>query len=303
MTVQEFLENNESSIGASGAAWDSCNALKQLNRARSLLYGLDAWHGLTGTICVNACATISIPFFVEDIKAVYRCKKLLYIAPGEYWTTGEEACCGTEDKVTDNGEYSPIPVTNSFTSRIGIRSSDFEDTGKKVKITYLTSNASSVTDELTLDDAGMAVTENSVRRIVSISKEATHGVVSFYSVGPDGECCDKLFKAYPQETHLRYRLYSLSSECCSSCKQVIIKYKKKFFKFTEIDYNRELDFPEHAMYLAMIAISESDKRTIEGYRLYQEHVKSAINYLKKYQTKKEETISDIGISNDYPSIV
>lgn len=303
MTVEDFLQNNESSIGAAGAAWNSCQALNQLNRARNLLYGLDNWHGLSGTICMNACGTISVPYFVEDIKAVYRCNKLLYIAPGEYWTSGEESCCGSEEKVIDNGEYSPIPIANEFTTRIGVRSSDMEDDGKTIKITYITAGGSSITDTLTLNFDGLAVTENSVRRITSVAKLHTFGIISFYSVGPDGECCEKLFKAFPAETHLRYRQYCLSQSCCSSCQQVIIKYKKKFLKFFETDYNKELDFPEHAMYLAMIAISESDKRSVEGYKLYQEYVRSAINYLKKFQTKKEETVSDIGISSDYPTIV
>lgn len=303
MTVQDFLQNNEASISASGAAWNSCQALRQLNRARSLLYGLDTWHGLTGTICMNACSVISLPYFVEDIKAVYRCSKLMYIAPGEYWAAGEGACCGAEEHITDNGEYSPVPVSNSFNSRIGIRPSDIEDKGKEVTITYLSDGASHITEKHVLDFEAMSVTESQVRKIISISKNHTFGPVVFNSVGPDGECCDKLFKAYPPETHLRYRQYCLSSACCSACNQIIIKYKKKFFNFYETDYNKELDFPEHAMYLAMIAISESDKRSPEGYKMYQEYVRSAINYLKKFQTKKEETISDIGISSDYPSIV
>jgi hypothetical protein len=303
MTVQDFLENNESAIGAAGAAWDSCDALKQLNRSRGLLYGLDTWHGLTGIICMDACGTLYMPHFVGDIKAAYRCNQNLYIAPGEYWAESNEMCCGAEEKIVDDGSYSPVPVENSFTTRIGVKPSDVNDTNGIVKITYITDGGSVVTDELTLDYDKFAVTENQVRTVVSISKPKTWGQIYFSTVSPDGTCCAKLFKAYPRETHLNYRKYCLSSKCCSECNTVIIKYKKKYFKLDETDYNRELDFPEHAMYLAMMAIAESDKRTVEGYKLYQEYVRSAINYLKKFQAKKEESISDIGISNDYPEII
>jgi hypothetical protein len=303
MTVQEFLENNESSIGASGAAWDSCDALKQLNRARSVLYGLDTWHGLSGIICVRACGKLSFPYFVGDIKAAYRCKGNIYIAPGEYWVNGTESCCGTQEGITDDGIYAPVPVANSFSSRLGVRPADIGDSGKIVKISYITDGGSHITDELTLDYEKFAVTENQVRRVISIAKTPTYGPVMFASISPDGDCCEKLFKAYPPETHLKYRQYCISSQCCSSCQYVSIRYKKKFFRFTEMHYNHDLDIDEHAMLHAMMAISELDKRNIEGYRLYQEHIKSAINYLKKSSSKSEETVSDLGVSNDYPSIV
>jgi hypothetical protein len=303
MTVQEFLQLNEASISSAGASWDSCEALLNLNKARSALFGIDTFHGLVESVCMNACETIFMPWFGEDIKAVYRCKKIIGIAPGEYWVNAFGDCCGPQEGVTDTQTYSPVPTANSFNSRIGIRNRDILDNGRKVSISYYTPSGTSVTEDLILNDEIPSITEETVRAFISINKGSTSGMLYFYSVNSEGVCCEKLFPAYPLETNLLYRQYCISRTCCSSCSQIVVKVKRKYFPFTELNYNYPIDFPEHALALAMQAISEINKRTPDGYKLYQGLISSAINYVRKNTSKKQETIGDIGNSSDYPTII
>lgn len=302
MTVQEYLELNEASIGSSGASWDSCEALVQLNKARSALYGLHNFHGLLQTICVNTCNAICLPWFADSIKAAYRCNKLITIASGEYFAYINNDCCGQPEGITDTGEYLPVPCSNSFCTRIGVRSADFNDNGKKVSITYVATSGSLVTDEFVLNFEGFSVTELAVARIVSIKKDSTNGIVWFHDVNNEEALCNKLFCAYPLETNLRYRKYCVSSQCCSSCSQIALVVRRKFIPFTDMHYNMPIDFAEHALSLAMEAIAAKDKRTPEGVKMYNELIRSAINYLKLNTVKEEQTFSDVTLSQDYPSI-
>ena len=68
-------------------------------------------------------------------------------------------------------------------------------------------------------------------------------------------------------------------------------------------YNHPIDFEEHPLSIGMQAISELNKRTTEGYKMYQALIGSAINYLKKNTSKKQETVGDIALTTDYPSIL
>jgi hypothetical protein len=304
MTVQTFLELNEASIGPSGAAWDSCDALKQLNKARSALYGLEDFDGLIQPICMNSCATLHMPWFGQMVKSAYRCNQIIPIAPGEYWAAVPAYCCGPSVGITDLQTYSPVPVANTFYSRIGVRGLSAEDIGTKVKISYYTHAGSIQTDELELISSGVSVTEMSVASIISIKKGPTDGRVAFHVVDSNGECCgNPMFYAYALEDDLKYRQYCMSLSCCSSCRQVIIKVKKKYLPFTDKHYNHQIDFEEHPLAIAMQAMAELSKRTQEGYKMYQVLIASAINYLKKNTSKAQETIGDMTLSTDYPAVV
>lgn len=303
MTVQEFLQLNEEYIGPTGNKWDHCNAINQLNRARSALYGIDNWSGLLSEICVRCAAEIYVPWFADFVVGAYRCSGAVHIDDGSYWAAAERNCCGAEERVTRATSRSPVPISNSFTSRIGIKSGDFEDEGKKVTITYVTKGGSVITNTLELRNSGFSVTEDSVVKIVSISKQSTHGYIYFFSVNSDGKLNKALFSAHPMETHLSYAKYCVDSSCCSSCSKLILTVKKKYVPLTTDHYNLYIELPEHALSLAMQAIAERGKRTPEGYAGYKELISSAINYLRKNEIKRTTTIGDLGHSSDYPSIL
>ena len=302
MTVQTFLELNEQSIGASGAAWDSCDALRQLNKARSALYGLDDWDGLIVPICMSSCATLHMPWFAEMAKSAYRCNQLIPIAIGEYWAHPPGNCCGVPVGITDVQTYSPVPVGNLFNSRLGFRPMSAVDIGKKIKVSYYTLAGSIQTDELELT-TGNSVTEMAVGSVISIKKSPTDGRVAVFTIDSNGNCCEPLFYAHALEDDLKYRQYCMNLSCCSACQQVVVKVKKKYLPFTEAHYNHPIDFEEHPLAIVMQAISELNKRTTEGFKMYSSLISAAINYLKKNTTKKQETVSDIGLTTDYPTII
>jgi len=302
MTVQDFLQLHESSIGPTGARWDDCIALNVLNKARSALYGIDAWSGIVDTICVNACQFIYLPWFADITKGAYRCDGIIPIATGEYWTYANGAYKGLGTRITDLNKISPVPVTNDFSSRIAIKSEDFNDEGVSVKVTYQSHGGSIITEDLSVGFQGYSVTETKVKRFLSIRKPATHGYIRFYSVNSDGVVGDPIFPAAPMETHLQYKAYCIESSCCSSCKQIIIDVKRKFIPFSDMHYNLAIEFPDHALALAMQAVSELDKRTPDGNSSYQSLMGSAISYLRKNQIKEKDTYGDAGDSDDYPEI-
>ena len=303
MTVQTFLELNESSIGPIGAAWDSCDALKQLNKTRSAFYGLEDFDGLVVPVCMSSCATLHMPWFAEMVKSAYRCNQLIPIAPGEYWAHAPAHCCGVPVGITDLQSYSPVPVANTFNSRLGFRPISAVDVGKKIKVSYYTTAGSIQTDELELTANGNSVTEMAVGAVISIKKNPTDGRVAVFTVDSNGNCCSLLFYAYALEDDLKYRQYCMNLSCCSSCQQVVIKVKKKYLPFTSAHYNHPIDFEEHPLAIGMQSIAELGKRTTEGYKMYQALIGSAINYLKKNTSKKQETISDLGLSTDYPTVL
>lgn len=303
MTVEDFLKLNEAAIGATGGSWDDCNALTQLNKARSALYGIDHWSGLTERVCVPACGCIHIPWFADRAIGAYRCTGIIPIATGEYWAHADRSCCGAEERITDLNSISPVPVTNSFASRIGIKITDIMDENTEVTITYQNEAGSYITQILTGKFDSFSVTETSLRRIVSIRKKPTSGFIQFFSANSDGECCSLLFSAHPMESHLQYKQYSVSTECCSSCKQVVLKVKRKYVPLATMHYNLAIEFPEHALGLAMQGISELAKRTDAGFTSYQAHIGSAISYMRKNETKEKDTYGDLTHSNDYPEVV
>lgn len=301
-SLKEFLQENEKSIGANGGAWDSCEALTQINSARAILYGLDNWIGTLKHICVHSCHVVNIPWFAESIKAAYTCNKSILISDGEYWAPANKGCCEKQVGFTDNASYSPIPAPLDLGCRIGVMPRDLEDYGKKVSVSYYTTKGSLVSEELVLGSS-FSVTENRVGKVEAITKDSTFGIVSFFSATPRGKKACFLFNAHPMETSLRYRQYCFNDPCCNQCKQLVLIVKKKFFRFTKEHYNHQIEFPDHALALAMEAISEKDKRTAEGISLYERLIQTSIRYLKKNTQEENETFSEMTASNDYPSII
>jgi hypothetical protein len=141
-----------------------------------------------------------------------------------------------------------------------------------------------------------------VVKIISIWKDSTAGMVHVFNVNHNGDCCDRQFGMHPLETNLKYRLYCVSDLCCSSCSKIVLKVKKKYFPFTSMHYNHQIDFVEHGLSLAMEAISAKNKRTPEGLKLYNELFRSALNYIKINTVQEEQTTFDMSYSNDYPAI-
>jgi hypothetical protein len=303
MTVEQFLQMNESSIGTAGASWDSCDALLMFNKARSALYGIDNWSGLIDKICVPCGEKIFIPWFSSRAVGAYECKGIIPIATGEYWAGASGNCCGGKLGIIDLNEVSPVPVSNNFSTRIGIRITDIEDANSEVKFTYQNHAGAIVTETLSSSDFNhFSVTESKVKKVISIKKPDTHGFIQFYSSNSDGQCCTMLFQAHPMEQHLQYRAYCIP-ECCNCDKKVILDVKKTYIPFTEKHYNLPIDFAEHALSLAMEAIAAKDTRTPEGRATYKDEILLAINYLRKNEVKEKQSYGDGGQSNDYPSFI
>lgn len=301
MTVQDFLILNAESIGPTGGDWNSCDALRVLNKARSALYGIDNWSGLITKVCVPCGASLIMPWFADRAVGAYKCKSIVHIATGEYWAVAPSNCCGDQFGITDMNQTSPVPVSNLFTSRLGIEIADFEDVGKQVTITYQNDAGSIITEVLTLGDFGsLSITSTSVRKVFSIKKPDSYGFFKFWSVNSDGDRGSLLFSAHPLETHLAYKQYCVPSCCCPN-EIIVVDVKKKFIPFTYNHYNFPIDLPEHALSLAMDAITNKDKKTAEGVQMYNTLIASAINYLRKNEIKEKTTYGDSGHSDDYPS--
>lgn len=303
MTVEDFLKLNEKYIGPTGGSWDDCNAIPQLNKARSALYGIDSWSGLVDTICVPSCGPISIPWFADRVVGAYRCTGIIPIATGEYWASAERSCCGQEEHITDLNKISPVPVLNSFGSRVGIKITDIMDEDTSVTVTYQNKSGSYVTEQLAGKFDSFSVTETDVMKFISIKKKPTNGFIQFFSSNSDGECCKLLFSAHPMEGHLQYKQYCVSDACCSECKQIILKVKRKYVGLSTMHHNMPIEFPEHALSLAMQAEAERDKRTAEGFSGYQTMIGSAIAYMRKNEIKEKDTYGNFTQSNDYPAVV
>jgi hypothetical protein len=303
MTVEDFLKLNEKYIGPTGGSWDDCNAIAQLNKARSALYGIDSWSGLVDTVCVPSCGPIHIPWFADRAVGAYRCTGIIQIATGEYWVGADNSCCGAPEHITDLNTISPVPITNSFKSRLGIKLTDLMDEGTVVRITYQNESGSYITEDLVGKYDEFSVTESRVRKVISIKKNPTSGFIQFFSVNSDGSCCDLLFSAHPMEGHLQYKQYCVSNECCNACKQIILKVKRKYIGLSNMHYNLPIEFPEHALSLAMQAEAERDKRTPESFTAYQAMIGSAIAYMRKNEIKEKDTYGNLTQSNDYPEVV
>lgn len=300
MTVQEFLLMNEASIGPTGGNWDDCNALNILNKARSALYGIDNFSGLLRKICVPCGEKIYLPWFADRAVGAYRCNGIVPIATGEYWADAISSCCGEALGITDLNNASPVPISNSFNSRIGIKITDINDAGAEVVITYQNESGSYITETLKSNDFNdFSVTESKVLKIISIKKSSTYGFIQFYTSNSDSKCCELLFSAHPLESHLSYKTYCTPS-CCDPNKQIVVDVKRKFIPLSDKHYNLPIDFPEHALGLAMDAISLKDKKTPEGMAGYKDAIGSAIAYLRKNEIKEKQSYGDAGQSNDYP---
>lgn len=312
MTFEDFLRMNESSIGPTGGDWDSCDGLLYLNKARSALYGIDNWHGLIQTICVNECNGLILPWFASRAIGAYKCNGIIPIDEGEYWANALDTNCGAPLHIVDANQTIPVPISNEFNSRIGVKLGDFNDVGAEITITYETGQGSVVTEKLVVnekmkmvvsDGSDHSVTETSVKKVYSIKKPDTHGPIRFYEVDSDGNCCKILFTAHALETHLQYKRYCFVGGCCSPCSPVTVKVKKKYLPVTDRHYNFPVDFPDHALGLAMEAVAARAKRTTEGLNEYNALLSSAINYLRKNEIKEKTTFGDIGQTNDYPDIL
>lgn len=295
MTVKQFLIENASSIGGAGSSWDDCNALTQLNRARSLLYSLGDWDGLTVYSCVQKCSSgkLITPWFASEIKSAYTCNGNITIADEEYFRIVSKSCCGRQVGIIDTETYSPTPVElDDNCSSISIVSGDLNDTGKVVSIVYTNRKGSIVTDEIEIKEAFKKYkTSFPVRKIISISKPPTGGEIFFYS---NKEGCKRLFSLSPYESSPRYRVYCLNNNECGSCcgGNIVLKLRKKYVPYTDIHYDHLIDLNPYALSLGMQAISALDQRTVEGFNLHNSLVRNAVDFLKKEQLEKASFSSD-----------
>lgn len=295
MNVKQFLQENSSSIGSSGAEWDDCSALTQLNRARSLLYSLGDWDGLTVYSCISQCATgkLITPWFASEIKAAYTCKGKVTIATGEYFSIVSKSCCGKRLGITDTQTYSPTPVDIGEQCRgISLMSGDMDDEKQTISIVYMNRRGSIITDQFEITDAFKKHrTSSSIKQIISISKPATSGEIHFYS---NDKGCPYLFSLSPYESSPRYRVYCLNNNECGSCcgGNIVLKLRKKYVPYTDKHYDHLIDLNPYALSLGMQAISAMDQRTVEGFNLHNSLVRNAVDFLKKEQLEKSSFSSD-----------
>lgn len=295
MTVKEFLQENEASILAKGGKWDDCRSITQLNRARSLLYSLGDWDGLTVYSCVPNCASgrLITPWFASEIKAAYTCKGKVTIATGEYFSIVSKSCCGKRIGITDTQTYSPTPIDlDEQCKGISLMASDMLDEGQDVSISYINRKGSVVTDKFNIKEAFKKYkTSTSVKKIVSISKSPTSGGIHFYS-NENGSPC--LFSLSPYESSPKYRVYCINGSECDSCcgENIVLKLHKKYVPYTDKHYDHLIDLNPYALSLGMQAISALDQRTTEGFNLHNALVRNAVDFLKKEQLEKSSFSSD-----------
>lgn len=295
MTLKEFLQENSGSIGDSGGEWDSCEALKQLNRARSLIYSLGNWDGLTTYACVSPCSKgrFVTPWFASEVKAAYTCRETVTINSGEYFSLVNKGCCGNKLGITDTQTYSATPVPIDELCRgFSVFSGDMDDEQQTITVVYHNNKGSVITDEFQLTEAFKKYrSSSSVKKIVSISKPPTSGEVHFHS---NEKGCPYLFSLSPYESSQRYRIYCINANECGGCcgKQIVLKMRKKCFPYTALHYHHQVDLNSHALALGMQAISALDQRTPEGLNLYRSLVREVIDLLKKEQTEKSDFSSD-----------
>lgn len=313
MTLKEFLQNNESSIGESGGNWNDCNSLNQLNKARSILYSTGIWDGMIAYTCISNCynGRLIVPWFADQILDAYTCKKRVTIETGEYFSIVDKSYCGKQIGITDTQTYSPTPVDLQLLSRgLSITSGDMDDQDKIITIVYLNNRGSVITDEIEIDQAFKKYrTSTSIKKIVSISKPASSGEIHFHS---NSKGCPYLFTLSPYETNPQYRVYCVNGNECNHCfpdggccsdTQIVLKLKKKHFTFTELHYNHQIDFNSHALALAMQSIPELEKRTPEGLNMHRQLIKEALDYLKKNNNVRDDKPNNFSPHNYYPEVV
>lgn len=288
MTLQEFLKNNESSFGQKGAKWNDCANLKQINKARSLIYSLGVWDGMISYLCVKCLSGVFyLPFSAERILSAYRCSSGIKIAEGEYFSVVRGSNVGDPISIIDNKVYSSTPVDIDYTGFINFRLTDFNDKGSNVNIVYRNTSGSIVTDNILIEKPFEKYrTSTKVKEILSLTKDSTSGNLEVLTgMGK------YLFHLSPYETEAKYRRYCASTHCCSKSKcscssEIIIQTKNKFYPYTELHYSHIIDVNEHALVLALQAIAALEKRDTEGFNLYKSIIASVVDFLKKEQLEK-----------------
>lgn len=288
MTVREFLQNNESSIGSNGAAWDHCDALNQLNKVRSLFYSIGDFDANTAYICVTCWGNrIYLPWFSNKILGAFNCRGTIRIGDSELFAIVDRSCCGRSVGVIDNEQYSPVPINNSFNGKLLFRIMDSEDVGSLLKVSYINLSGSLVIDEILFEEPFINYeTSLEVREIKSISKPSTNGIVAVsYSA------TEPLFHLSPYVTSHKYRMYCLQSDCCDG-ETITLHIKKCYFPFTALHYDHLIDFPDHALSLAMEAIGARASRTTEGIAVYEKLLANAINFLKRQKFESTDSVTE-----------
>lgn len=294
MTVKEFLQDNESSIGSSGGKWDSCDALKQLNRTRNLFYGLGTWDGLTTYACISSCSKgrLITPWFASKIDEAYTCNRKVTIATGGYFALVDRSYCGRRLRVEDTQTYSstPIPIEESCKGLL-VESQDILDAGKTISISYLNKRGSVVSDEIQLTETFKKFkTSSTIKSIISINKPVTSGEIHFFSRDDNKH----LFSLSPYENSPRYRVYCINGNECSNCcgETFVLKMRRRYLPFSEVHYEHHIDLNPHALAIGMQAMSAFDERTSEGLNRYTSLVRSAVDLLKKEKLEQGSFESD-----------
>lgn len=289
MTVREFLTANESSIGANGAAWDSCDALNQINKTRASFYDIGDWDGNTEFICLRCYSgKIFLPWFASQIIAAFRCRGIVEIADSEHYAITDRNCCGKPIQITDNNQYSPTPITNSFNGLWNFKSVDSEDAGVVIKVSYHTDNGSLINESITLvEEQVQYSTGFPVQTIKSISKPSTNGPIIVSDCG-----CTNLFTISPYTTSVRHRVYCIAGCCCGDGELLTIRVKKAYYPFSILHYDHLIDFPDHALALGMEAIAARGQRTTEGINVYERLFRNAVQFLKKQKETAMDTVQE-----------
>lgn len=287
MTLREFLQANESSIGANGASWDSCDALNQINKTRASFYDIGDWEGNNEFIAVNChSGKIFLPWFASKIVAAFRCKGLVKIADSEHYSLVSHRHCGSSVHVVDDNLYSPTPIPNQFFGALQFKAMDSEDAGVVIKASYHTNNGSLINDTITLEEDQIQYSTNfQVVTVKALSKPSTSGLILV------SDCaCKPLFYMHPYSTSLRYRTYCISGGCCDHTGLLTLKVKKAYYPFSSLHYDHLIDFPDHALSLGMEAIAARAQRTTDGIAVYERLYRNAVLFLKKQKETSNDTV-------------
>lgn len=307
MTTKEFLEQSSGFAGTSGYAWDSPEALMYFNRARRLIWNRGDYEGLLeyGCIKVDGCEFF-LPYHLETLRAAWPLKYGAQVdLVGRYYERIERAfldsCCDvgcdkyTATKRGDNFAFPSSKLYNGITAFFQIL--DTEDENVTIEVFAEDDKKSVTSEKLTLvKPFEYYQLEVSLGKFLSLRKPRTFGRVRvlLYEDNKNEHFLEHFLE--PFETNSKYSLYNISPNPSGN---MVILAKKRYYTYSEKDYDKEIDINPDALEFAMAAVVKKETDNDDGYvskvQLTEEH-------LEEEQQDKASSAGSVG-STFFPSII
>lgn len=266
ITVGDFLkESGGRFAGTSGFRWDTPQALNYLNRARRMIWNRGDPVGTIehGAIKITKCCFF-LPAHLETVRAMfpfqYGSKADI---KGSYYEELERAfidsCClaGCEQfKFMKTGESFPLPDdTRHEGCHLWLQPLNGLDNDVKFTVYAEDWQKSIQTDEFTLTDPFHRTrVDIPLGRILELRKSRTYGRVKA-TIETRSGTVQMDHDLSPFEEHCRYEKYRISPLVDG---YAIIKAKRRFYHFTDKDYDRLLDLNPEALEFGMQAVTKKE---------------------------------------------